>query len=169
MAMREEVAADSPIVVIDLDARPPPLAAVRRRIAEGLTGLASPELYAVLLIATELVTNAYEHAWFPYQLRLWRFQRTNLVRVEVDDISPYPPVLGRSRLGETRGHGLRLVEHFATGWGMIRRSVGKTVWAHVALREWPTTAPPRAAFPHATRSQDVPPATGSLPAGSGIP
>lgn len=135
MAKREEVTADPPIVVIDLEARPPPLAAVRYRIAECLACLPSPQLHAVLLVATEFMTNAYEHAWFPCQIRLWRFPRAHLVRIEVDDVSPYPPVLRRSRREETRGHGLRLVEHFATSWGMIRRSIGKTVWAHVDLPE----------------------------------
>ncbi|MDT7789502.1 MAG: hypothetical protein QOF58_7921 [Pseudonocardiales bacterium] len=134
MATREEVAANPPIVVIAMDARPPPLAAVRHRIVDSLAGLPAPELHAVLLVATELVTNAYEHAWFPCELRLWRFPQPNLVRLEVDDISPYPPVLGHSGPGEPGGHGLRLVEHFATGWGMIRQPAGKTVWAHVALR-----------------------------------
>lgn len=135
MASREDATADPPLLVLDLDARSPPLAAMRRRMADALADLSRRELHAVLLVATELATNAYEHAWFPCQIRLWRFRQAGFVRIEVDDVSPYPPVLGRSRLGETRGHGLRLVEHFATRWGMNSRSVGKTVWAQIHLQD----------------------------------
>lgn len=134
MAAHENVVTDQPIVMMDMDAHPPALAAVRRRISESLSSLSPTEAYAVLLVVTELVTNAYEHAWFPCQIRLRRLLRSNEIRVEVDDVSPYPPMPGRSWRGDNRGHGLRLVEHFATSWGMIRRSVGKTVWAQISLR-----------------------------------
>ncbi|WP_434444180.1 ATP-binding protein [Lentzea sp. E54] len=133
MASRDEASAEPPLVLMDLDASTPPLAAIRRRIADALADLSTHERHAVLLVATELVTNAYEHAWFACQIRLWRIRRPDVVLVEVDDISPYPPVLGLSQLDETRGNGLRLVDNFTTRWGTTAQAAGKTVWAQIGL------------------------------------
>lgn len=65
----------------------------------------------VALVATELVSNAYDHAEGPRNIRL---SRDSLVRVEVDDGSPQREVVvGRSTLGDTRGRGLTIVENIS--------------------------------------------------------
>jgi hypothetical protein len=52
------------------------------------------------------------------------------VRVEVDDGSPELPVVGRSRLGASRGRGWLLISRLCRSWGADPLPAGgKTVWA----------------------------------------
>jgi hypothetical protein len=87
------------------------------------------------LLATELVTNAYEHGGRARCFRLWRPVGTTSVRIEVDDANRAQlPVVGRSTLGEHRGRGLVLVDRFAERWGVALHAWGKTVWAEMPCR-----------------------------------
>jgi hypothetical protein len=83
------------------------------------------------LIATELASNAIEHAPGP---RTVRISVTDTVfTVEVDDGAPEAPLtLGVSRLGRHRGRGL-LVVNAVGRWGVRRCATGKTVWATIDL------------------------------------
>lgn len=91
----------------------------------------------VLLLVSELVTNAYTHGGTPYELcldhtegRLW---------VQVSDTSPVRPrPHGPHVAGRPSGHGLYLLERLSSAWGSCRRGEGKAVWFEVALN----TAPP---------------------------
>ncbi|MFJ5228735.1 ATP-binding protein [Kitasatospora sp. NPDC088391] len=85
----------------------------------------------VLLMTSELVTNACQHATGPYRLELSR--RGPLVRVEVRDGDDRPPVLRspqvRARPG---GHGLRVVDRLSAAWGCEPvAGGGKRVWLEV--------------------------------------
>ncbi len=91
----------------------------------------------LLLVATELVANAYEHGTAPRVLRVARFDHSGHVIVEVEDGTPTQPVLGRSRLGANRGRGLTIVAGIAERWGVRAVNMGKTVWAR--LRVAPST------------------------------
>ncbi|MCE6996368.1 ATP-binding protein [Saccharothrix sp. S26] len=116
-----------------MTAEPAPLVRVRQWTAAALADLDEDHLEAVLLVSTELLTNAYEHGATPYGIRLRRSRMPCRVRVEVDDASPEQPVVGRSRLGETRGRGLVLVDQLSTAWGTNPLpGTGKTVWAEVS-------------------------------------
>ncbi|GGS30272.1 hypothetical protein GCM10010171_24740 [Actinokineospora fastidiosa] len=105
------------------------VAEVRRWVTRELPELEGTQLLGdIQLVVTELVGNAYEHADRPFRLRLVR-PGAHSVRVEVDDPSPDPPALGRSRFGDIRGRGLIIVDALAVTWGVEPGSSGKTVWA----------------------------------------
>ncbi|MFL6125929.1 ATP-binding protein [Actinophytocola sp.] len=110
----------------------PPLTAIRQQLATWLTGIAQAVVADLQLVATELVSNAYEHGWLPGQVRVSR-PDPRLIRIEVDDRSPTLPQLGQPTIAETRGRGLGLVDRLAKRWGVISTSWGKTVWAEIAV------------------------------------
>ncbi|MEV4562016.1 ATP-binding protein [Kitasatospora sp. NPDC049285] len=85
----------------------------------------------VLLIVSELVTNAALHAGGPVELRLRHLPAG--LRVEVSDLSPEPPVL-RSRRDPSvpGGYGLRVVALLSWAWGSSPEEVGKIVWSEIA-------------------------------------
>lgn len=94
----------------------------------------------ILLLVSELVTNACLHAGGPSELAL--HCTSERLRVEVADTSPRAPVPraphDASRPG---GHGLHIVDRLSLDWGTEPRSTGKAVWLEVA-------APVRADLDH---------------------
>jgi anti-anti-sigma regulatory factor len=92
----------------------------------GLAELSGP----ASLVASELVTNAVEHAGTPMTLRLTRRERC--VHVAVRDGSPAEPRLRRPLVTEAGGRGLLLVSSVATHWGVLPCRDGKVVWATLA-------------------------------------
>jgi hypothetical protein len=87
----------------------------------------------VLLVVSELVTNACLHAGGPEELRLWRHQKA--LRMEVVDGGtgdPAPRTPHRS--GRPGGHGMFIVQRLCLDWGVVRAQgrPGKTVWAELA-------------------------------------
>jgi anti-sigma regulatory factor (Ser/Thr protein kinase) len=84
----------------------------------------------VLLLVSELVTNACLHAGGPTELALHCTDA--LLRVEVSDHNTLPPV-PRTPHEATRpgGHGLHIVARLALNWGTVARSADKTVWLEV--------------------------------------
>lgn len=108
----------------------PLLGKLRAWIADCLAGEDDAFVQDVALVATELVSNAYDHAEAPRSLRLLC---GSAVRVEVDDGSPERDVMvGRSRLGDSRGRGVMIVKNIGSRWGVLRKSGLKTVWAELA-------------------------------------
>jgi anti-anti-sigma regulatory factor len=96
----------------------------RDLVAEACGRWGLPELIGpAALVASELVTNAVEHAGTMIDLRLVRTRR--YLHVVVRDGSAVPPV--KRDGGEV--HGLRLVEAFAVRWGHLPARDGKVVWA----------------------------------------
>lgn len=150
-------------VVTDLDARPDratastvsfdrqdlpvdPLAArtARHYLVSCLTDVAPDAIDVVLLLASELVTNAVQHGSAPIRLQLHR--RGATLRVEISDagvLFAMTPMLAWSRTAEG-GRGLPLVNALARDWGsqpQADTSPGKTIWfelscdpAEVSLR-----------------------------------
>jgi len=84
----------------------------------------------VLLLVSELVTNACLHAGGPEELTLHCTDER--LRVEVADPSPTAPSPRRSRPALPGGHGLHVVERLSRNWGSASRGSGKTVWLEVA-------------------------------------
>jgi anti-sigma regulatory factor (Ser/Thr protein kinase) len=121
----------SDAMVLNLDEHVPPLVQVRRWAAEALSDLTGDELGDVLLVATELVTNAYDHGRCARKLRIWRLVKSCAVRIEVADNSPALPTLGRSTINPARGRGMVIVDKLSKVWGVIPDVIGKTVWAEV--------------------------------------
>ncbi|QKW18115.1 ATP-binding protein [Kitasatospora sp. NA04385] len=85
----------------------------------------------VLLMTSELVTNACQHAAGPYLLELTRYGP--LLRVAVRDADDRPPVLRPPRSpARPGGYGLRVVDRLATAWGSEPLAGGgKTVWLEI--------------------------------------
>lgn len=84
---------------------------------------------AVLLLTSEIVTNALIHAGTEMRVRL-RPSGAG-VRVEVRDGSGVPPVRHRYSLRSTTGRGLGLLDSLADEWGWAPDGTGKTVWFRV--------------------------------------
>lgn len=120
-----------PILSLELHEHTPPLSAVRRQISEVFDGLSQDSLEDMQLTVTELVSNAYDHGRDPRQLRIRRIEASRCLRIEVDDTSSDLPTLGRSRVHDTRGRGLVIVNKLAKDWGVTSHSIGKTVWAEL--------------------------------------
>ncbi|MFH9006428.1 ATP-binding protein [Streptomyces afghaniensis] len=86
----------------------------------------------VLLVVSELVTNACLHAEGPDQL--WITCDNKVIRIEVADRgtgqpSPRTP----HRAGRPGGHGMFIVQRLCLDWGVVRTPgvAGKTVWAEL--------------------------------------
>ncbi|MFS8096677.1 ATP-binding protein [Lentzea alba] len=109
----------------------PDLAAMRRWVGALLGDLPEDVRLDVLLVCTELASNAYEHADGPRTVRVHRHE--DFVRIEVDDHTPADlPQLGESRLGDSRGRGLMLIAQLSRCWGTRAFPGGKTVWSEVS-------------------------------------
>ncbi|MFI9011163.1 ATP-binding protein [Actinosynnema sp. NPDC053489] len=132
MTQSENALADR--LTVDLTTPVPPLAQIRQWLTTVLADLAEDVLQDLLLVCTELVSNAYDHACAPRRLRVHRSHNRQSLRVEVDDGSPDRlPVAGSSRLGTFRGRGLIMVDNLSRRWGTRLCADGKTVWAEVPL------------------------------------
>ncbi|PWV73251.1 Histidine kinase-like ATPase domain-containing protein [Prauserella marina] len=86
----------------------------------------------VLLVVTELVTNAIVHTASPSSLRVRR--RSNTVRIEVTDNERAAPFVRAPRSDEAGGRGMLLVSALADEWGVERTNEGKVVWAELTER-----------------------------------
>ncbi|MER5221791.1 SpoIIE family protein phosphatase [Streptomyces flaveus] len=87
---------------------------------------------AILLVVSELVTNALVHT--DGQVRLDLTLINNRFRVAVADISPRTPIKPTSIGWEaTGGRGILLVEALSAAWGTVPVSGGKQVWSEIAL------------------------------------
>ncbi|BBC38897.1 PAS/PAC sensor protein [Streptomyces graminofaciens] len=92
------------------------------------------EADSVLLVVSELVTNALVHTDGRVRLDLTLFN--NRLRVSVTDASPRTPAKPTDIGWEaTGGRGLLLVEAMSTTWGTVPVSGGKQVWAEIPLEE----------------------------------
>ncbi|WP_406223301.1 ATP-binding protein [Streptomyces canus] len=99
-----------------------------------LTAVAAPAgdgMDAVLLVVSELVTNAVRHAGGVTQFRLVAGPGT--VTVTVEDASSTAPTLRRSSVGEPGGFGWQLVRELSEDVEVSTRPGGKTVSALLAL------------------------------------
>jgi anti-sigma regulatory factor (Ser/Thr protein kinase) len=109
----------------------------RERVAVVLAewGLTGEAVEPTLLVVTELLSNAIEHARGPGRLSLELADDT--VHVQVRDDAPEEPHLQSPDPLGTRGRGLQLVDALSSRWGWTDDSPGKVVWAEVPTR-WPS-------------------------------
>ncbi len=95
-------------------------------------GVPADDLDTVLLVVSELVTNALVHT--DGQVRLDLTLVNHRLRVAVADASPRSPMKPTNIGWEaTGGRGILLVEAVSVGWGTLPVSGGKQVWADIAL------------------------------------
>ncbi|MEV5550229.1 ATP-binding protein [Streptomyces sp. NPDC052309] len=86
----------------------------------------------VLLVVSELVTNACLHAEGPDEL--WITCDRKVIRLEVSDRGTGQPAPRTPhRAGRPGGHGMFIVQRLCLDWGVIRTPgvAGKTVWAEL--------------------------------------
>lgn len=109
-----------------LDVGGTPVTEARDLLAHTVLGLPGEHVDEVLLLASELVTNAVCHGAAPVLLSVtWG---DGSVRVEVADQSPARPVLKTVEWDAPSGRGLLLVDGLASDWGALASGSGKTVW-----------------------------------------
>ncbi|MBP8537518.1 ATP-binding protein, partial [Streptomyces sp. MK37H] len=87
----------------------------------------------VLLVVSELVTNACLHADGPEELRV--SCNAKVLRLEVVDLGTGTPAPRTPhRAGRPGGHGMFIVQRLCLDWGVVRNveGTGKTVWAELA-------------------------------------
>ncbi len=98
------------------------------------SGVADDEPIAetLILLISELVTNAVVHTGCPAVLRmLFGSGSVETVRVEVADTSCRPPQPRHATGGDTGGRGLELVAGLADRWGWQPEGAGKRIWCEV--------------------------------------
>jgi anti-sigma regulatory factor (Ser/Thr protein kinase) len=111
----------------------------RSRLAGCGIGVDEPLADTLVLLISELVTNAVVHTGCPAVLRML-FGGPG-VRVEVMDTSACPPAPRHADGEDTNGRGLELVDGLADRWGWAREGTGKRIWCEVDREEKPPAAP----------------------------
>ncbi|MFJ9753063.1 ATP-binding protein [Streptomyces chartreusis] len=134
--------ADSPDprLVVDaewrLEHRPEAVGRARRLARAVLAGWRTPEdeAEAAVLVVSELVTNAVEHAEPPLVLHLHRQHADRRVWIGVTDGGPAAQdgAWSSSCAPDERGRGLHLVQALAQAHGMRRHTGGITYWVRMA-------------------------------------
>jgi anti-sigma regulatory factor (Ser/Thr protein kinase) len=94
-----------------------------------LPDLAADVIDVVLLLVTELVTNAVIHAQTP--VRVCVDISGSRVRIDVQDEATTMPGRRLVPLESVGGRGLLLVERLADRWGYEPHPRGKTVWFEI--------------------------------------
>jgi anti-sigma regulatory factor (Ser/Thr protein kinase) len=100
------------------------------------TGDAAPDeafVERVLLVVSELATNAVLHARTPFVVRMTGGGGS--VRVAVFDTSAGRPEPGAPDPAAVTGRGLGIVDALASAWGVEAADGGKWVWAEVPAEE----------------------------------
>ncbi len=86
----------------------------------------------VLLLVSELVTNAVRHAATPFEVRV-DVDGTHVTVGVVDHDRVHPPRLRRPALTDTSGRGLQIVQEMASSWGTeLVDADAKRVWFRVS-------------------------------------
>ncbi|MFJ8545406.1 ATP-binding protein [Streptomyces sp. NPDC093586] len=152
---------------MQLEIRPDPAEVGRaRRWARSRlagSGIRADEQLAetLVLIVSELVTNAVVHTGCPAVLRLVLpgvVTGETTVRLEVDDTSGSAPVPRCVDDDATGGRGLALVDGLADRWGWSREGAGKRIWCELDRCAGPGEAPPvrtGGAVPHEGMTYEV--------------
>nr|WP_206324810.1 MULTISPECIES: ATP-binding protein [unclassified Streptomyces] len=102
----------------------------RKRLAGSGIGEDEPLAETLVLLISELVTNAVVHTGCPAVLRML-FAAEGGVRVEVADSSDRPPRPRHAEGEDTNGRGLELVDGLADRWGWQPEGRGKSIWCEV--------------------------------------
>lgn len=122
----------------------------RSRLAGSGIGDDEPLAETLVLLISELVTNAVVHTGCPAVLRMLfglGAAEAGTVRVEVADTCARPPQPRRSAGDDTGGRGLELVDGLADRWGWRREGAGKSIWCEVDRCVVPGPSVPSTAVP----------------------
>ncbi|MGH3415141.1 MAG: ATP-binding protein [Actinocrinis sp.] len=106
---------------------PPAVAGARRFAGEVLRDQPPRVVDCVLLMLSELATNAIKHAGAEFDVSL--DVSPGHIRVEVGDAGSGLPVLRSPSPSDRSGRGLRIVEMLAKAWGFVSDDRGrKSIW-----------------------------------------
>ncbi|WP_411141568.1 ATP-binding protein [Streptomyces sp. x-80] len=132
------------VLQVQLEVRPDPAEVgrarrwARSRLAGSGIGADEPLAETLILLISELVTNAVVHTGSAAELRMC-FSGSGAVvgtvRVEVVDTSARPPRQRHADGDDTNGRGLELVDGLADRWGWQREGGGKRIWCEVDRRQ----------------------------------
>ncbi|MEV6161235.1 ATP-binding protein [Streptomyces sp. NPDC052052] len=105
----------------------------RSRLVGSGIGDDEPLAETLILLISELVTNAVVHTGCPAVLRMLfgAAEAAGTVRVEVADVSCRPPQPRHAKGEDTGGRGLELVDGLADRWGWQPEGAGKRIWCEV--------------------------------------
>src|SRR5207253_1579374 len=106
------------------------VAAARRFVRDALGDLDEDHRYAMTLVVSELATNALLHAATSFEVSI---HHDDVVRIDVSDGDPTPPVRRHAGPTDTSGRGLHLIEQLCSRWGVDTRPDGKRVWCEIDL------------------------------------
>lgn len=108
---------------------------VRTRLAGSGIQADEPLAETLILLVSELVTNAVVHTGHPAVLRMvltgTQEQCPGTVRVEVSDSCARPPAPRHADGEATNGRGLELVDGLADRWGWRPEGAGKAIWCEI--------------------------------------
>lgn len=128
------------VLQVQLEIRPDPAEVgrarrwARSRLAGSGIGADEPLAETLILLVSELVTNAVVHTGCPAVLRLSlpeAPQESATVRLEVADRSGRAPVPRCADGDATGGRGLALVDGLADRWGWASEGAGKRIWCEL--------------------------------------
>ncbi|MFD6994359.1 ATP-binding protein [Streptomyces sp. NPDC059943] len=125
-------------VQLEVGADPAEVGRARRWARSRLIGSGmnddEPLAETLILLISELVTNAVVHTGCPAVLRMLfgsGAAEAGTVRVEVADTSARPPCPRHAQGEDTNGRGLELVDGLADRWGWQPEGSGKRIWCEV--------------------------------------
>ncbi|MCX3058551.1 ATP-binding protein [Streptomyces beihaiensis] len=128
-------------VQLEVGADPAEVGRARRWARSGLAGSGVPAddplADTLVLLVSELVTNAVVHTGRPAVLRMTVSDggggesRGGAVRVEVADTSARPPAPRHASGDAMNGRGLELVDCLADRWGWRPEGTGKAIWCEI--------------------------------------
>ncbi|WP_327407020.1 ATP-binding protein [Streptomyces sp. NBC_01288] len=135
-------------IAIPLESDPHAASKARRSTRDTLTSWGLGDLADdMVLVVSELVTNAVQHGEGPIVMVLQ--QRDDTILAEIADTSPSLPVPRTQSTEGESGRGLSLVEAFSDDWGCRtrRRRRGKWVWCSRSLSPVATSQVGQPALP----------------------
>ncbi len=104
--------------------------AARHFVRDALTGSDDNFLDTILLLTSEVATNAVLHTGGRFEVRVEVLDAGD-VRVSVRDDSSRVPQPRAAPVDATTGRGLKLVDSLASAWGVDDHPDGKIVWFEV--------------------------------------